>query len=83
MTRARKLSGVSRRVWPFVVPLALLGACGSNGSASGAGGPCTRTSDCRAGLHCGANGVCAGPDAGTAADGGGDDASNLDARTGG
>jgi hypothetical protein len=57
---------VSRNVLLLVVALgALRDPCGTDTTAAGVNGPCTRTKDCQDGLSC-VEGVCSPPDAGVA-----------------
>jgi hypothetical protein len=42
---------------------ALTPGCATSTPAEGLDGPCTRTSDCQAGLLCGLDGFCTQPDA--------------------
>jgi hypothetical protein len=56
--------------------------CGTDTPAGGPNTPCTRSSDCKAGLTCTAEGTCAGLDSkvpdGGANDSGGGDAAGAD-----
>jgi hypothetical protein len=55
---------MGREIWALVMACgASTTACSTSTPAEGLDAPCTRTSDCQAGLVCGLPGFCTPPDA--------------------